>query len=327
MKALVVGGTGFIGKHIVKDLVSKGFQVKVLTREHSRHERLNHEQIEYEYGNVSDIESLKKCTRDVDLVYSAFGILGRWGIADQVYWDINSSGVENLLKSCLDYDIKQFIHISSAGVLGPLPDSVIADESFPINPSNPYEASKSDAERQLRIYGNRYGIPFTIIRPEFVYGPGDMHVLGLFKAIKAGHFILLGNGKSLLHPTYIDDLIQAIAFCTNNRNAFGETYLITGERPLTVEEVARTMAEEMEKSISNLSLPLPIARAAANVLEVAGKLFDFEPPLTISRVKFFTENRAFTNEKAYNELGYITQISFREGVKRSIRWYKDEGYL
>ena len=92
MKALVAGGRGFIGQHIVKDLVSKGYQVRVLLRKESKNVHLKHEQIELKYGDISDIHSLKECTRDVDVVYSAFGILGHWGIPEQAYWDINKNG-------------------------------------------------------------------------------------------------------------------------------------------------------------------------------------------------------------------------------------------
>jgi nucleoside-diphosphate-sugar epimerase len=327
MKALVIGGTGFIGSHIVNYLLSESIDVRVIIRKESNISRLANKHIEFKYGNISDINSLLEHTKDIDLVYSVFGILGKWGIPEQKYWEINADGVKNLLESCLNRNIKQFIHISSAGVLGPFSDGIVADESFPYNPSNIYEKTKCEAEKEILDCGEKWEIPFTIIRPEFVYGPGDTHVLGLFKSIAAKRFVILGKGSSLLHPTYIDDLIQGIHLCTYNQNALGRIFLITGYRPVTVKELARTIAEELNVSLPNIKIPLLIANAAANVLEFGAQIANFEPLLTRSRVKFFTENRAFSNENARNKLGYVPKVEFREGVKRTIRWYRENRYL
>ena len=327
MKALVVGGTGFIGSSIVKNLLSKDIEVRVLIRKKSNINRLSDKRIEFKYGNISEIDSLREHTKDVDLVYSAFGILGQWGTPEQIYWEVNTKGVKNLLESCLNRKVKQFIHISSAGVLGPLPHGVVADESFPYNPSNVYEKTKCEAEKEILNYGKKLGIPFTIIRPEFVYGPGDTHVLGLFKAIRDKRFVILGPGSSLLHPTYIDDLIQGVHLCTNNENAVGKIFLIPGNQPLTVHELAKIIAEESGVRLPKIRIPLFLANTTARILETGSKVVNFEPMLTKSRVKFFTENRAFSYQKAQNELGYVPKVGFREGVRKTICWYQENGYF
>ena len=319
MRALVTGGTGFIGSHIVSYLLSENIEVTVLIRGESNISHMADKRIDFKYGNISDVNSLSEHTKDVDIVFSAFGILGQWAAPKNRYWEINTKAVINLLKSCINRKIKQFIHISSAGVLGPLSDGITGDELFPYNPSNIYEKTKCEAEKAILDYGEKHGIPFTIIRPEFVYGPGDTHVLGLFKSIEAKKFVILGSGSSLLHPTYIDDLIHGIHLCTKNQNALGEILLITGDRPLTVKELTNTIAEELNVSLPKIKIPLFFANTAANSLELLAKIFRFEPVLTRSRVKFFTENRAFSNEKARSKLGYVPKVEFREGVKRTIR--------
>ncbi len=327
MKALVTGGTGFIGSHIVKYLLSRGFQVKVLVRGTSNSGRLADMDVELVYGDILEAGSLKKCCEDVDLVYSCVGILGEWGIPESTYWKVNTEGVRNLLESCPDSRIRRFMHISSAGVLGPLQDGVIADESFPYNPSNVYEQTKCEAEKIISNLCPKKDIPFTTIRPEFVYGPGDTHVLGLFKAIRQGKFVFIGNGESLLHPTYIDDLIYGVHLCTANENAKGQIYLITGDKPIEVKDLAEAIAEELGVPQPSLKIPLPIAHLGANVMEWTAKLIKFDPLLTDSRVRFFTENRAFSSEKARVELGYTPQVELREGVRRTVKWYQESNYL
>jgi nucleoside-diphosphate-sugar epimerase len=327
MKAFVAGGTGFIGSHIVKHLAKSGFLVKVLIRETSNLSRLVGVNAAFVKGDILVPDSMRAQIKDSDLVICSVGVLGQWGIPDKVYWDINKRGVENLLESCVDSTIKQFVYLSSAGVLGPLPGGVLANESFPYNPSNIYEQTKCQAEESVINFCTRENIPYTIIRPEFVYGPEDTHVLGLFKAVQQRKFVFIGKGETLLHPTYIDDLIHGIHLCTRSEKAVGKIYFITGEKPITVKELVGIMAEELKVAPPNTKLPLSIAYLGARIMEWAGKLMKFNPPLTKSRVRFFTENRAFSNEKAAAELGYTPQIDFRDGVKRTVRWYKDRHYL
>ena len=83
----------------------------------------------------------------------------------------------------------------------------------------------------------------------------------------------------------------------------------------------------MNVSLPKIKIPLFFANATANILEFGAKIANFEPLLTKSRVKFFTENRAFSYEKARNKLGYVPKVEFREGVKRTIRWYRENRYL
>jgi nucleoside-diphosphate-sugar epimerase len=171
-------------------------------------------------------------------------------------------------------------------------------------------------------------VPFTIIRPEFVYGPGDMHVLGLFRAVRDKRFVILGSGETLLHPTYIDDLIRGICLCVGNEKAMGETFLMTGPTPLSVRMITEALSEELGVSLPAIRVPLGIANLAAVVFELAaGVTRGANPLLTRSRVKFFTENRAFAFRKAREELGYVPTTDFREGVRRAIDWYRKNGFL
>ena len=327
MRALIVGATGFIGSHVVKRLLSRGFHVRALVRNNGHQNHLVHKDVELIYGDVLDRNSLRNAADDVDLVYSVFGLLGLWGIPDHIYREINVYGVRNLLDACLGKNVKQFIHVSSAGVLGPLSSGVIADETFPLNPSNIYETTKCEAEKEVVDFNRDHGIPFTIIRPEFVYGPGDSHVLGLFRSIRDKKFALIGKGESLLHPTYIDDLVQGIIQCTSNEKAVGQIYLMTGSRPYPVREIAQIISEELDVDLLKLDLPIPLALFLGRVLELSAKVIRFEPPLNRSRVKFFSQNRAFSFQKAHKELEYDPQVEFREGVKRTVKWYRDNKCL
>ncbi len=333
MKALVIGGTGFVGSHIARALLAMGAEVRVSSRKRplgcgAGGSGQGQEGIEYRYGNVLDPGSLRACISDVDVVFSAFGLLGQWGVPDRAYWETNKRGVENVMEGCGDAQVSQLIHISSAGVLGPLPDGVVADESFPFGPSNVYERTKCEGEKAVVRIGRQKDVPFTIIRPEFVYGPEDMHVLGLFRAIRDRKFVILGSGETLLHPTHIEDLIRGICLCLGSEKAMNETFLMTGSTPISVRTIAKVISEELGVSLPAIRVPLGVARPAAAVFELAAGIWrSANPLLTRSRVRFFTENRAFSCRKAGEELGYAPKVDFREGVRRTIGWYRENGFL
>ncbi len=330
MKALVVGGTGFIGRRIVDGLLGKGLDVRITVRRKGpgAQNPAVDPRVECAYADVLDHDSLHECVKGVDVVFGCFGLLGRWGIPDSVYRQTNAGGVRNVLQAIPASGIRQYIHLSSAGVLGPLANGVVADESFPFAPSNVYEMTKCEAEKEVHRSAAQRCIPFTIIRPEFVYGPGDMHVLGLFRAIGRRRFVLFGSGESLLHPTYIDDLIRGIDLCLFNEKALGKTFLITGEKPVSVKELARTIADELNVRLPRFRLPIPLALVMANTFEaLAGVTGWSDPILTRARVKFFTENRAFSAGSAQRELGYKPEVDLREGIRRTVHWYKQKGYL
>jgi nucleoside-diphosphate-sugar epimerase len=331
MKALVIGGTGFIGSHIADALLGKCWEVRVTVRRRSDSTPRNpgnESGVEYMYGDVLDPDSLRKCLNGIDLVYTCFGLLGKWGVPERRYWQTNTDGLKNVLEAVPQGRIRQLIHLSSAGVLGPVANGVLADESFSLAPSNIYEKTKCEAENEIRRFAAVRGIPFTIIRPEFVYGPRDMHVLMLFRAIKRRRFFLIGSGESLLQPTYIDDLIQGVLLCTNNENALGKTFLITGRNPVSVKDLGTVIAEELGVPLQLIRIPGVVAYAAANMCEVLAKLTRYPAPiLTRAQVKFFTENRAFSIEKAQSELGYSPNPDLRDGVRQTVHWYRDKGYL
>jgi dihydroflavonol-4-reductase len=331
VKALVIGGTGFLGRCISHELLRKGFEVCATTRQRHVSESptaVVNDGIEYVYADVLEPDSIAARMQNVDFVFTCFGLLGKWGVPDQKYHDINVLGLENVLNTLSGQEIRQLIHISSAGVLGPLQNGVVADESFPHNPSNAYERAKSEAEHMVFNFAEQQGIPFTIVRPEFVYGPGDMHVLGLFRAVKNRRFLLIGKGDSLLHPTYIDDFVRGVFLCLDNRTALGQTYLITGMRPVSVRDLSTAVADAINVRVPAVGLPTWIAFAAANTFESLAKITSLgEPLLTRSQVRFFTENRSFTFAKAKEELGYAPEIGLEEGIRRTVSWYREKGFL
>lgn len=325
---LITGTTGFVGSHLVKALLGYGPKIKVnvLIRKSSDITCLKDlGNIHYLYGDLEDKLSLKKCLKNIDIVFHLAGILGKYGVPKTRYYAVNTEGTRNLLEVCMEKKrIRQFIHLSSAGVLGPNVEN--ADETYPLNPSNVYERTKAEAENIVFYYYREMKIPVTVLRPEFLYGPGDRHLLGLFKAIKKRTFFLIDNGQSLLHPTYIEDLVQALLACCGNISTIGRTYLIAGERSVTVKELAGLIAKYLNVKCINRSVSAKTALLISRVFELSASLLKLDPPLTESRVRFFTENRSYNISKAKRELN-LSPFLLEKGIGETIKWYRFKGCL
>jgi nucleoside-diphosphate-sugar epimerase len=167
----------------------------------------------------------------------------------------------------------------------------------------------------------------VIARPEFVYGPGDTHVLGLFRAIDKGTFFYIGSGECLCHPTYIDDVVEGLLACASPRARPLEAYHLAGPRPATIRAWGTAIAAALDARPPRVHLPTPLVRVGAWAAEQAGRLLGIHPPLTVEGVRFFTESRAFSIEKAARELGWTPQVEIEEGTRRAVAWYRQEGML
>jgi len=328
MNILLTGASGFIGSRLAQALseTTSGIKLRALVRKTSSLSRLNGiKNIEYVTGDLNDILSLRRCVCGIDMVYHAAGLLGSPLENTKQYYIVNTQGTDNLVKACLKAgSIKHFVHISTAGVHGP--GAIKADEDFPFCPSNLYEQSKAQAENIVSEYLRRMKFPATIIRPEFVYGPGDTHVLGLFKAIKKSMFLFIDNGQSLLHPTFIDDLIHVLCACCGNKASIGRTYLIAGERAVTVKDLANMIACCLNANKIKMSIPRHTAYLTAYFFEFIGRCFGIDPLLTRQRVDFFTQSRSYKTSKAETELG-LKPLALQEGISQTAKWYKEKGYL
>ncbi len=321
----VIGATGFLGSAIVRRLVAEGVEVLSLVRSGSDRSALRGVHCSYREVDISRPVTLRGVFSGVDAVVHAAGMLGKAGVPEAAYHALHVEGTRNILDEISRCDPPpRLIYISSPGVLGPIAAEP-AGESALLAPSNPYERSKAEAERLVASYAAN-GMPVVIARPEFVYGPGDQHVLGLFLAVKRRQFFYVDGGRHTCHPTYIDDAVDGVLLCLREGNA-GEIYHLTGPRPVTFRELGETLARALGVPAPRFSLPRPIAMGAAILLEGAAGLFGKNAPLSRTGVAFFSESRRFSWEKAHRQLGYSPQYDLDRGSRAAVAWYREQGWL
>jgi nucleoside-diphosphate-sugar epimerase len=325
MKFVVTGATGFVGSSIVKALVNIGADVYALARSPSSPERLADIPLTWIAADVTRPSTLRGVFEDIDYVIHAAGMLGQAGTTEKEYMQLHVDGTRNVLNELSQNNPQpKTLYVSSPGVLGPIEGSP-ADEETLLAPSNPYERSKAVAEKMVGVF-TAAGMPVVIARPEFIYGPGDTHVLGLFKAIQQGRFFFIGDGLNMCHPTFIDDAVDGMLRCLEQGKP-GEKYHITGPRPVTFRELATTIADELDVPPPRVKIPKSLAMVGASGFEVLAKVTRKTPPLSRTGVAFFSEDRHFSWAKAEQELRYNPQYNLQKGIKATIDWYRREGYL
>jgi nucleoside-diphosphate-sugar epimerase len=329
---LVTGATGFLGQHLVRSLRQRGLPVRALVRPRARSgdpmlHALETQGVQIIYGDLNDQSAMRTALCDVRGVFHLAGRLFAPGIAEAEYKRIHIEGTRNLIASCAEASSPPLIvHCSTTGVLGPT-GTVPADEDAALRPSNSYERTKAIGEQLALALARQHGLALVVARPALVYGPGDLHLLGWFRSIRRGYYRVIGSGHNMLHPIYIDDLIDGLLRCAETPAASGRVYHLVGDHPLPIRELGAEIARALGRRPARMPLPLPLARGAAALLEALPGISPERLPLTQSRITFMTESRAYCGARAARELGFVPQVPLAEGLRRTVAWYHSEGLL
>jgi len=327
MKVLVTGGTGFTGKALVKRLIDTGHEVISLDyQEGLKTDEIRSWGAKVIIGSVLDRDIVEQCMEGVDVVHHLAAAFRELDVPDSYYDEVNIGGTRNVLESAFAHKVKKFIYCSTCGVHGNI-DNPPGDENAPIRPADYYQRTKYEAEPLVNEYC-RKGMDTVILRPAAIYGPGDPErFFMIFKRVKKGVFPMFGSGKTLYHPLYIDNLIDAFTLAMEPGKGTGEAYLIADEEFVEIETLVRKTARALGVDVKIPHYPVMPLVIAGHICEKICKPFHVTPPIFPRRVDWFRQNRAFKIDKAKQELGYKPLIDLDEGLKRTAKWYQQEGYL
>ncbi|MEL7449135.1 MAG: NAD-dependent epimerase/dehydratase family protein [Pseudomonadota bacterium] len=327
MKVLVTGGTGFTGKALVKRLLDEGNEVVALDyKEGHKTQQLRDWGATVVIGSVTDKAVVAEAIQGVEVVQHLAAAFRELDVPNSYYTEVNVGGTQVVLDAAVEAGVKKFVYCSTCGVHGNV-DNPPGDENGPINAADYYQQTKYDAEPIVKEY-NRNGLPATIIRPAAIYGPGDPErFYMIFKRVGSGSFPMFGGGKTLYHPLYIDNLVDALMLAAQPGVGDGEEYLIADEEYLSIESLVTKVGQAMEVDLKIRHFPITPLIIAGHVFEKVCKPFRITPPIFPRRVDWFRQNRAFSIEKAKSQLGYKPAVGIDEGLRRTFEWYRDEGLL
>jgi nucleoside-diphosphate-sugar epimerase len=328
MKILVTGGTGFVGSHLVRRLLSQGNEVVSLDKNPGLFDdELRSGGAQLMSGSVTSPEDVRRAMAGCELVYHLASPFGDILQPDAAYWDIEVNGTRNILDAAERLDIRRVVHCSTQGVHGII-EQPPGDENSPLAPRDYYCYSKVEGERVCHEYIDK-GMDVVIVRPTSVYGPGDTRGwLKLYQMVKSGWFLMVGDGKTLNHPIFVDNLVDVFELAASNPAAKGRIYLAGDQEPVTLTELVREVATVLSSNVRIVRFPwYGGAWMAATAIESVSKAFRVKPPVFRRRLSGFKTNRAFRIDRAKAELGYQPQVALREGLTRTAAWYRKAGYL
>jgi dihydroflavonol-4-reductase len=326
VRALVTGATGFTGGHLARSLVARGHTVRALVRDMSRARGLESAGVHLSVGDVRDAAAVAAAVEGIDVVYHVAAIYRQAGLSHEVYRAVNATAVRDLIEAAVRAGVRRVVHCSTVGVHGDVAHPP-ANEDAPLKPGDVYQESKLEGERLAREAGERLGIEVTIVRPTGIYGPGDRRLLKLFRGVARRRFPILGRGEIHYHLTYIDDLVEGFRLSGEHPMAANRTYILAGSEVTTLNELVALIADVAGVRPLRIHLPVwPFWAAGALCEAVCGPL-GIEPPLYRRRVDFYTKNRAFDIARARREIGYAPAVGLREGIGRTLAWYREQGWL
>jgi len=319
--SLVTGGSGFLGNRLARALVERGDRVRALVRDPARSTDLSAIGVELVQGDMTDEASLRRAVEGVDRLFHTAGLVGDWLDRRQAV-EVNVEGTRRLLEAAVAAGVTRAVHVSSLSVLGTKHHHG-TDESGAYVYGDPYTDTKIDSEQVAREFAEEARIEVVVIRPGFVYGAGDNHVLRpLVERIRGGAFAFVGDGGKELNTVYIGDVVRAALLADETPRAAGQVYNITDGRNTTIREFVTFIAEYLDVPAPTRQVPAPVARAAAAVMESVARAVEAKspPPLNRSRLRFLYYNQRYSIEKARRELGYESQVSYREGLPPALDW-------
>lgn len=332
MKAYVTGGTGFIGSHLVEQLVDQGYHVACLIRQTSNLRWLNHllaaqsPQVQMVMGDLHDTDTLVGHVQDADLVFHLAGLTKAPDAA--TYDRVNAEGTKHLIEACLgaQASLDRFVYCSSLAAVGPSNDTTPQTEDVTPQPLTDYGSSKLKGEMIVREYADQ--LPITIIRPPAVYGPRDADIFLFFQMINRGVIPILGDADKLLSLVHVKDLVAGIYTAAKSECAIGETYFLTDGDIHTWRGIERVIADTLEKRPLKVKVPFFLLDFISIFTEAAAKITRQTPTLNRQKVRDLKQWFWICDStKAQQELGYRPVYSLQKGMQETGGWYRANGWL
>lgn len=331
MKILVTGASGFIGSFIVEEALNRGFETWAAVRKSSSRKYLQDERTHFIELNLSSKEQLAEQLRDCDFDYvvHAAGVTKCLNKAD--FQRINTEGTKNLVDALLEVKmpLKRFIFVSSLSIFGAIkeqqPYEEIRETDTP-QPNTAYGRSKLAAEQYLESLGTR--VPYIILRPTGVYGPREKDYFIMAKSIKGHSDFAVGFKRQDITFVYVRDVVQAI-FLALEKGQTGRKYFLSDGNVYQSVTFSNLIHEELGRPWwIRITAPVWVLRIVTFFGEYIGRMTGKVTALNNDKYNILRQrNWRCDIQPAIDELGYQPQYDLQRGVKETIKWYKENGWL
>jgi nucleoside-diphosphate-sugar epimerase len=331
MKILITGASGFIGSFIVEEALKRGFETWAAVRKSSSKAYLQDERINFIELNLSSKEQLVSQLREqaFDYVVHAAGVTKCLNKAD--FRRINTEGTKNLVDALLEVGmpLKRFVFISSLSIFGAIKEQQPYDEIRETDtpqPNTAYGKSKLEAEQYLATLGAR--LPYIILRPTGVYGPREKDYFIMAKSIQQHSDFAVGYKRQDITFVYVQDVVQAV-FLALTRGENGRKFFLSDGQVYQSTTFSDLIHEELERPWwIRITAPVWVLRVITFFGEYVGRLTGKVTALNNDKFNILKQrNWRCDIQPAIDELGFQPHYDLKQGVKETIKWYKDNKWL
>lgn len=322
--AIVTGGTGFIGQHLVDRLLAEDYRVTLIARNPAR-------VLPRHAGKVEVLQAdLSKHVPPLPAADVVFHLAAdmHMGHGKSAMLPLTVGGTQRLLTAAKAARVGRFLHVSSQAVYGFDRHYYDADETTPLRSSvYPYCETKRLAEMAVWAE-HQLGLPVTVVRPGFVYGPGDKTtLLPVVKALKAGQLKAhIDWGEFDTGCLHVENCVEGIFLAGTLPQAVGQAYNLGDGRILTIRELADKLCKALDVPAPAASVPFAVAMAMGVAVEAVWRLMGRQdpPPMSPFLVALLHRNSGFSIEKARRELGYVPRRQWEESLGELVSWIEAE---
>jgi dihydroflavonol-4-reductase len=325
-RALVTGGTGFVGAHLVRTLLERGDSVRCLARASSPTTNLDGLTVEVVRGDLRDPDSLRAALDGADVVYHCAADYRLYVRVPEEMYASNVEGTRNVLAAAAEAGVGRVVYTSTVGALGLDPAHRPADETTPVRLEDMighYKRSKFLAERVAEEWAGR-GLPVVIVNPSAPVGDLDVKPTATGQMVldfvngKVGAYVETGLNLVDVRDVALGHVLAA------ERGQSGEKYIL-GHRNMSLKEIFESLAEITGRRAPRVKLPHIVPLAAAAVDTLAARVLGRAPRLALDAVRLARHKMYFDPAKAVRELG-LPQSPVEHALRRAVRWFRENGY-
>lgn len=322
MKALVTGGTGFVGGHLVEALRARGDEVTALVRSPAKAAALGPLGVRLAPGDLDDSASLAAAVAGQEVVYHVAGMVAAGSEAE--FLRCNGDGTASLVAAAARAQVSRFVYVSSMAAGGPAIRGRPLTGAEPPRPVTAYGRSKLAGESAVTAGA----LPWVILRPPTVYGPRDREVLKVFRMVRWGVAPVFGDGSQELSAVHGADLASALIAAGSAAATLGKVYYPCHPEVVTSAGFVRAVGRAMGRRVRLAPVPLSLGRSMLGVTELAARLTGRTTILTRDKAnEFFQAAWTGDPDPLTRDSGWRAAHDLTSGMADTYRWYRSAGWL
>jgi dihydroflavonol-4-reductase len=320
MKAIVTGASGFVGSHLVERLLREGLDVACLVRPSSDRRWVAGLAVEFRSIDAAD------ALAGADYVFHVAGLTR--GRSEAEYMAANAEPTRRIVEAALRVGsgLRRFVYVSSLAAAGSSPTERPLDETDEPHPQDSYGRSKRAGEEIVLAAAGR--MPVSIVRPPGVYGPRDTNFLPLFRVARRWGLVpVIGGGAKTFTVVHVQDLAEGAWLAASTPAAVGRTYFL-GSGTYTMTEWVAAMAPALGRRLRLLGVPRPLALLAGELGQLKWAVTGKPQIVSRRKVRDLLQPRWTCSwDRAAKELGYAPAFDLDRGLRQTVEWYVNEGWL